>query len=105
MTITTATFIGAAPHMEIAPGHVTDAAGSLTVATSAGAGSPSNPGASILLALKAGMIPLPPQTAGYATAHTAALTAITAVTDTPTGAEVIAALTAVLAAANALTAE
>jgi hypothetical protein len=93
MTIVSSThFIGAVPFMEISPGVKTDA----NVGTGASGGA--NAGAAILNALRVGMIPLPPQTAGYTTAAAAAATAVASVSDAPTKA----ALTSVLATIAAL---
>jgi hypothetical protein len=96
MTITSGIFIGANPGLVVDNlGNETDSKGSLVVSTAA-AGGTSNPGAGVLAAIRNGMVPLPPQTAGYTTAHASAVTATAAVATTPTGAQVQAALTSVL---------
>jgi hypothetical protein len=91
------TFAHGPVHMEIFPGAITDGAGQVTVPS--GANSGSNAGASVLNAIRAGMVPIAPKTAGFNAAVTAATTAIASVSDAPTKA----ALTAILAAASALT--
>jgi hypothetical protein len=68
--------------MEIAPGVVTDANGEVTVASGSAGGS--NAGAHVLNALKMGMVPAAPQTAGFNTAAAAATTAIASVSDSAT---------------------
>lgn len=104
MTISTATFVGVQPGMDFGGGIRSDGNGGMTVATGV-AGGTSNNGSAVLTSIRAGGIPLPPQTAGFLTAKTAATTAIAAVAASPTQAEIQAALTAVLAAVTALTAE
>jgi hypothetical protein len=104
MTISTATFVGVQPGMDFGGGIRSDGNGGMTVATGV-AGGTSNNGSAVLTATRAGGIPLPPQTAGYVAAKAAAVTAIAAIAATPTQGQIQAALTAVLNAANALTAE
>jgi hypothetical protein len=104
MTISTAIFVGVQPGMDFGSGLHSDGSGGVTVATGF-AGGTSNMGSQVLTATRAGGIHLPPQTAGYVTAKAAAVTAIAAVSASPTQAQIQAALTAVLNAANALTAE
>jgi hypothetical protein len=104
MTITSAIFVGANPGLVVDNlGNETDQKGSLTVALGS-AGGTSNPGGAVQAAIRNGMVPLPPQTAGYVTAKAAAVTAVAAIGASPTQAQIQAALTAVLNAANALTA-
>jgi hypothetical protein len=100
--MTTATFAYGPANMQIAHGLVTDASGQVAVPTGAAGGS--NAGAGVLAAIKVGMIPAAPATVGYVTAKAGAVTAIAAVAASPTQAQIQAALTAVLNAANALTA-
>jgi hypothetical protein len=100
--MTIATFAYGPVNMQIAPGITTDSNGQASVPTGASGGS--NAGAPVLNALRAGLIPAAPKTAGFNTAVTAATTAIAAVASTPTQAQLQAALTAVLNAANGLTA-
>ena len=100
--MTNAIFAYGASHMDLGAGLVTNSNGQVSVPTGAAGGS--NAGAGVINAIRAELIPAAPQTAGYVTAKAAAVTAIAAVASTPTGAEVQAALTAVLNAANALTA-
>jgi hypothetical protein len=101
---TSATFVGVTPGMDFGHGLRSDGAGGMTVPTGV-AGGTSNMGSAVMTAIRAGGIPLPPQTAGFLTAKTAATTAIAAVASTPTGAQVQAMGTAILAALAALTAE
>jgi hypothetical protein len=100
--MTIATFCYGPTNMQIAPGITTDSNGQAAVPTGASGGS--NAGANVINALRAGLLPAAPKTAGYLAAAAAATTAIAAVSSTPTGAQVTAALTAVLNAATALTA-
>jgi hypothetical protein len=104
MTISSATFVGVQPGMDFGGGLHSDGNGGVAVATGV-AGGTSNNGSAVMTAIRAGGIPLPPQTAGYVTAKAAAVTAIAGIAASPTQAEIQAALTAVLNAANALTAE
>jgi hypothetical protein len=90
--------------MDFGGGLRSDGTGALTIATGV-AGGTSNNGSAVLAATRAGGINLPPQTAGFLTAKTAATTAIATVAASPTQAELQSALTAVLAAVTALTAE
>jgi hypothetical protein len=104
MTISTATFVGVTAGMDFGGGLRSDGNGGMTVATGAAGGS-SNAGSQVLTATRAGGIHLPPLTAGYVAAKAAAVTAIAAIAATPTQAQLQAACTAILNAANALTAE
>ena len=104
MTISTAIFVGVQPGMDFGGGLHSDGNGGITVATGV-AGGTSNNGSAVMTAIRAGGIPLPPQTAGFLTAKTAATTAIAAIASTPTQAQLVAACNALLAAVNALTAE
>jgi hypothetical protein len=101
---TSATFVGVKPGMDFGNGLHSDGLGVMTVPTGF-AGGTSNAGDAVMTATRAGGINLPPQTAGYLTAKAAAVTAVAAVAASPTQAQIQAALTAVLTAANALTAE
>jgi hypothetical protein len=104
MTISNAIFVGVQPGMDFGGGLHSDGTGGMTVPTGV-AGGTSNNGSAVLNATRAGGIHLPPLTAGYVTAKAAAVTAIAAVAASPTQAQIQAALTAVLNAANALTGE
>jgi hypothetical protein len=101
---TSATFVGVKAGMDFGGGLHSDGQGVMTVPTGF-AGGTSNAGDAVMAAIRAGGIPLPVQTAGYTTARAAAVTAIAAVASTPTGAEVQAALNAVLATISAMFAE
>jgi hypothetical protein len=100
--VSTTTFCYGPLGMQIAPGLTTDANGQASIPTGAAGGT--NAGASILAAQRAGMIPVAPVTVGYTAAHVSAVAAIAAIAASPTQAQIQAALTAVLNAANALTA-
>ena len=100
--MTTAVFAYGPAGMQIAPGLTTDANGQISLPTGASGGS--NAGAAVINAIRVGMIPAAPKTAGFNTAVTAATTAIAAVGASPTQAQIQAALTAILSAATALTA-
>jgi hypothetical protein len=67
---TSATFVGVTPGMDFGHGLRSDGAGGMTVPTGV-AGGTSNVGAAVMTAIRAGGIPLPPQTAGYTTARAA----------------------------------
>jgi hypothetical protein len=99
-TITSATFVGLPPVMDFGNGLVSDGSG-VIAAVATGAAGGSNAGAAVLNVTRAGGISLPPQTAGYLAARTAALAAIAVVTDASTKA----AFTAILATVTGLTAE
>ena len=99
---TITTFVYGPPNMQIAAGMTTDANGQVSLPTGASGGP--NAGAAVLNAIRAGLVPCAPKTNGFNAAVTAATTAIAAIAASPTQAEIQAALTAVLNAANALTA-
>jgi|HubBroStandDraft_6_1064221.scaffolds.fasta_scaffold796161_2 hypothetical protein len=103
-SITSAIFVGVTAGNDFGNGLRSDGNGGMTVQTGV-AGGTSNAGSQVLTAIRNGGIPLPPPTAGYVAAKAAAVTAIAAIAATPTQAQIQAALTAVLNAANALTAE
>jgi hypothetical protein len=100
--MTTTTFAYGPANMQIAPGMTTDANGQVSISTGAAGGS--NAGAAVINAIRAGLVPCAPKTTGFTTASAAAVSAIAAVASTPTGAQVQAAMTALLNSITALTA-
>lgn len=82
-----ATFVGVKPGMDFGNGLRSDGLGVMTVPTGL-AGGASNAGDAVMAAIRAGGVPLPSQTAGYATAKAAAVTAIAAIAATPTQAQI-----------------
>jgi hypothetical protein len=100
--MTIATFAYGPVGMNIAPGITTDANGQASIPTGASGGS--NAGDKVLTAIRVGMIPAAPKTAGFVTASAAATSAIAAISASPTQSQIVAACNALLAAVNALTA-
>ena len=80
--MTTTIFCYGPAGMDLGNGFRTDGNGQLSVATGAAGGS--NAGASVLNAIRVGMISCAPKTAGFNTASTAATTAIAAIGASPT---------------------